>query len=204
LSDKKSDKKSDMRRIIVGISGSSSPIYGIQTLKTLSAMPDIETHLVLSEGAHLSIKYEAPEWQIPDIEAMADIVHDPRNMAAAVSSGSFKTDGMVIVPCSMKTLAALAHSYNSDLIVRAADVCLKERRRLVVVARETPLHRGHLLNMLAVTDMGGVILPPIPGFYTQPKSISDIVNHTVGKVLDLLGVENDEFKRWTGEEPAEN
>jgi polyprenyl P-hydroxybenzoate/phenylacrylic acid decarboxylase-like protein len=193
-----------MRRIIVGISGSSSPIYGIQTLKTLSAMPGIETHLVLSEGAHLSIKYEAPEWQIPDIEAMADIVHDPRNMAAAISSGSFKTDGMVIVPCSMKTLAALAHSYNSDLIVRAADVCLKERRRLVVVARETPLHRGHLLNMLAVTDMGGVILPPIPGFYTQPKSISDIVNHTVGKVLDLLGVENDEFKRWTGEEPAEN
>ena len=199
-----SDKKSDMRRIIVGISGSSSPIYGIQTLKTLSAMPGIETHLVLSEGAHLSIKYEAPEWQIPDIEAMADIVHDPRNMAAAISSGSFKTDGMVIVPCSMKTLAALAHSYNSDLIVRAADVCLKERRKLVVVARETPLHRGHLLNMLAVTDMGGVILPPIPGFYTQPKSISDIVNHTVGKVLDLLGVENDEFKRWTGEEPAEN
>jgi len=193
-----------MRRIIVGISGSSSPIYGIQTLKALSAMPGIETHLVLSEGAHLSIKYEAPEWQIPDIEAMADIVHDPRNMAAAISSGSFKTDGMVIVPCSMKTLAALAHSYNSDLIVRAADVCLKERRRLVVVARETPLHRGHLLNMLAVTDMGGVILPPIPGFYTQPKSISDIVNHTVGKVLDLLGVENDEFKRWTGEEPAEN
>ena len=193
-----------MRRIIVGITGSSSPIYGIQTLKTLSAIPDVETHLVLSEGAHLSIKYEAPEWKIPDIEALADVVHNPRNMAAAISSGSFKTDGMVIVPCSMKSLAALAHSYNSDLIVRAADVCLKERRRLVVVARETQLHRGHLLNMLAVTDMGGIILPPIPGFYTQPKSIMDIVNHTVGKVLDLLGIDNDEYKRWTGEEPAES
>jgi 4-hydroxy-3-polyprenylbenzoate decarboxylase len=188
-----------MKKIIVGISGSSSPIYGIQTLKTLGEMPDIETHLILSEGAHLSIAYEAPEWSIEQIEAMADVVHDPRNMAAAVSSGSFKTDGMVIVPCSMKSLAALAHSYNSDLIVRAADVCLKERRRLVVVARETPLHRGHLLNMLAVTDMGGIILPPIPGFYSKPKTIMDLVHHTVGKILDLLDIENNEFNRWTGE-----
>lgn len=192
-----------MRKIIVGISGSSSPIYGIQTLKALGEMPDIETHLVLSEGAHLSIRYEAPEWSIDQIEAMADVVHDPRNMGAAISSGSFKTDGMVIVPCSMKSLAALAHSYNSDLIVRAADVCLKERRRLVVVARETPLHRGHLLNMLAVTDMGGIIMPPIPGFYTQPKTIMDLVNHTVGKVLDLLDIDNEKFKRWTGEAPPD-
>jgi 4-hydroxy-3-polyprenylbenzoate decarboxylase len=191
-----------MRRIIVGISGSSSPIYGIRTLEALSKMPDIETHLILSEGAHLSIKYEAPEWTVAAIEALADVVHDPRNLGASVSSGSFKTDGMVIVPCSMKTLAALAHSYNADLLVRAADVCLKERRRLVVVARETPLHRGHLMNMLAVTDMGGVILPPIPGFYTRPKTIDDVVNHTVGKVLDLLDIENETFKRWTGEAPA--
>lgn len=190
-----------MRRIIVGISGSSSPHYGIYTLKTLSEMPDIETHLILSEGAHLSIKYEAPDWAIDDIIKMADVYHDPRNLAASVSSGSFKTDGMVIVPCSMKTLAALAHSYNSDLITRAADVCLKERRRLVVVARETPLHRGHLMNMLAVTDMGGIILPPIPGFYHQPKTIEDIINHTVGKILDLLDIENDQFARWTGKEP---
>ncbi len=190
-----------MRRIIVGISGSSSPHYGIHTLRTLSEMPDIETHLILSEGAHLSIKYEAPEWAIDDIIKMADVYHDPRNLAASVSSGSFKTDGMVIVPCSMKTLAALAHSYNSDLITRAADVCLKERRRLVVVARETPLHRGHLLNMLAVTEMGGIILPPIPGFYHQPKTIQDIIDHTVGKILDLLDIENDQFKRWTGKEP---
>ena len=192
-----------MRKIIVGISGSSSPIYGIRTLEVLSKVPDVETHLILSEGAHLSIRYEAPEYAIPDIEAMADVVHNPKNLAAAVSSGSFKTDGMAIVPCSMKTLAALAHSYNADLLVRAADVCLKERRRLVVVARETPLHRGHLLNMLAVTDMGAIVLPPIPGFYSKPKTIDDIVNHTVGKILDALGIDNSLFNRWEGEAPAE-
>ena len=191
-----------MRRIIVGITGSSAPIYGISTLRALRDAPDVETHLILSEGAHLSIKYEAPDWTIDAIAAMADVVHSPRNLAASVSSGSFKTDGMAVVPCSMKTLAGIANSYNNDLITRAADVCLKERRRLVVVARETPLHRGHLLNMLAVTDMGGVILPPIPGFYSGPQTIDDIVNHTVGKILDLLGVENDKFRRWEGKDPS--
>lgn len=188
------------RRIIVGISGSSAPIYGIYTLRALREMPDIETHLVLSEGAHLSIKHEAPEWPISEIEALADVVHDPRNMAATVSSGSFKTEGMVVVPCSMKTLAAIAHSYSDNLIARAADVVLKERRRLVVVPRETPLHRGHLANMLAVTDMGAVVLPPMPGFYSKPKSIDDIVNHTVGKILDALGIDNELFKRWQGDD----
>lgn len=192
-----------MRKVIVGISGSSSPIYGIRTLEALSKVPDVETHLILSEGAHLSIKYEAPEWTIDAIEGLADVVHSPRNLAASVSSGSFRTDGMVIVPCSMKTLAALAHSYNADLLVRAADVCLKERRRLVVVARETPLHRGHLLNMLAVTDMGAIVLPPIPGFYSKPKTIDDIINHTVGKILDALGIENELFNRWEGESGQE-
>ena len=190
-----------MRRIIVGITGSSSPIYGIRTLMALKENPDIETHLILSAGAHVSIKYEAPDWAIEDIIALADINHSPANMAASVSSGSFKTDGMAVVPCSMKTLASIAHSYNTDLITRAADVVLKERRRLVVVARETPLHRGHLLNMLAVADAGGIILPPIPGFYHQPKTIEDIVDHTVGKILDLLDIENDKFTRWAGEEP---
>ena len=192
-----------MRRIIVGISGSSSPIYGIRTLAALARISDVETHLILSEGAHVSIKYEAPEWSIDDITALADVTHDPRNMAAAVSSGSFKTDGMVVVPCSMKTLSGIAHSYSTDLITRAADVCLKERRRLVVVARETPLHRTHLLNMLAVTDMGGIILPPIPGFYAQPKTIDDLVDHTVGKILDALGIENETFERWAGKEPQD-
>ena len=190
-----------MRRIIVGISGSSSPIYGIRTLVALAAAPDVETHLILSDGARVTIKHEAPEWSIDDIIALADVSHDPHNMAAAISSGSFKTDGMVVVPCSMKTLSGIAHSYSTDLLTRAADVCLKERRPLVVVARETPLHRTHLLNMLAVTDMGGIILPPVPGFYAKPKTVEDIVDHTVGKILDALGVENDWFKRWEGEEP---
>ena len=192
-----------MRKIIVGISGSSSPIYGIQTLAALAEVADVETHLILSDGARVSIKYEAPEWAIDDIIALADVSHDPHNMAASVSSGSFKTDGMVVVPCSMKTLSGIAHSYSTDLLTRAADVCLKERRPLVVVARETPLHRGHLLNMLAVTDMGGIILPPIPGFYARPKTIADLVDHTVGKILDALGVENETFKRWEGENPEE-
>ena len=192
-----------MRKIIVGISGSSSPIYGIRTLAALAEVADVETHLILSDGARVSIKYEAPEWAIDDIIALADVNHDPHNMAASVSSGSFKTDGMVVVPCSMKTLSGIANSYSTDLLTRAADVCLKERRPLVVVARETPLHRGHLLNMLTVTDMGGIILPPIPGFYARPKTIADLVDHTVGKILDALGVDNETFKRWEGENAEE-
>jgi 4-hydroxy-3-polyprenylbenzoate decarboxylase len=189
---------SQPRRIVVGITGSSSPIYGIRTMEALHKAEGIETHLIISEGAEVSIKYEAPDWSVERIAAMAHVVHDARNMAASVSSGSFKTDGMVVVPCSMKTLAAVAHSYSSNLIVRAADVCLKERRRLILVTRETPLHRGHLLNMLAVTENGGIILPPIPGFYSRPRTIDDIVNHTVGRILDLLGVEHSLFTRWTG------
>jgi 4-hydroxy-3-polyprenylbenzoate decarboxylase len=181
---------SQPRRIVVGITGSSSPIYGIRTMEALHRAEGIETHLIVSEGAEVSIKYEAPDWSVERIAALAHVVHDARNMAASVSSGSFKTDGMVIVPCSMKTLAAVAHSYSSNLIVRAADVCLKERRRLILVPRETPLHRGHLLS--------GIILPPIPGFYSRPRTIDDIVNHTVGRILDLLGVEHSLFTRWTG------
>ena len=190
-----------MRKIIVGISGSSSPIYVVRTLMALRDAPDVETHLILTDGARLSMRYEMPTMDVEDVVAMADVSHDPGNLAAAVSSGSFKTDGMVVVPCSMKTLASIAHSYDSDLITRAADVCLKERRRLVVVARETPLHRGHLTNMLAVTDMGGIILPPIPGFYHQPKSIEELVDHTVGKILDLFDIEHTMFERWAGAEP---
>ena len=191
------------RRIIVGISGSSAPLYGIFTLRALRAVPDVETHLVLSEGAHLSIMHEAQEWTIREIESLADVVHKPGNMAASISSGSFKTDGMVVAPCSMKTLAAIANSYSDNLIARAADVCLKERRRLVLVPRETPLHRGHLINMLTVTDMGAVVLPPVPGFYSNPQSIEDIVNHTVGKVLDILDLEHHLFQRWQGDDGKE-
>ena len=191
------------RRIIVGISGSSAPLYGIFTLRALRAVPDVETHLVLSEGAHLSIMHEAQEWTIREIESLADVVHKPGNMAASISSGSFKTHGMVVAPCSMKTLAAIANSYSDNLIARAADVCLKERRRLVLVPRETPLHRGHLINMLTVTDMGAVVLPPVPGFYSNPQSIEDIVNHTVGKVLDILDLEHHLFQRWQGNDGEE-
>ena len=187
-----------MRRIVVGVTGSSAPIYGIKTLEALSVVAGLETHLVVSEGARLSMQHESPDWSVDRLAALADVAHDARDLSASISSGSFKTDGMVVVPCSMKTLAAIAHSYSANLVVRAADVCLKERRKLVLVPRETPLHRGHLVNMLTVTDMGGIILPPVPGFYSRPESITDLVNHTVGKVLDVLGVEHDLFTRWSG------
>ncbi len=192
-----------MRRIIVAITGSSAPIYGVSTLQALNASPDVETHLVLSEGARASIHHEAPGWTIDGITALADVAYDPRDMAASISSGSFQTDGMVVVPCSMKTLSAIANAYSADLIARAADVCLKERRRLVVVPRETPLNRAHLLNMLAVNDMGGVVLPPVPGFYGRPETVQDVVNHTVGKLLDVLGVPHHLFQRWGGGEAAD-
>lgn len=191
-----------MRRIIVAITGSSAPIYGISTLQALADSPDVETHLVLSQGARASIHHESPGWTIDEITALADVTHDSGNMAASISSGSFKTDGMAVVPCSMKTLSAIANGYSSDLIARAADVCLKERRRLVVVPRETPLNRAHLVNMLAINDMGAVVLPPMPGFYGHPETIQDLVNHTVGKVLDLLDVPHQLFRRWGGSDPA--
>ncbi len=184
------------RRIIVGIAGSSAPQFGIALLKAIHDIPSIETHLILSDGAAASIHYEAPEWSIDQIKALADVVHDNKNMAASVSSGSFRTDGMVVVPCSMKTLSSIANSYTSDLLSRAADVCLKERRRLVLVPRETPLHKGHLENMLKVTELGGIILPPVPAFYHKPKTIDDLLNHTVGKVFDLLDIEHNLFTRW--------
>ncbi len=187
-------------RVIVAISGSSAPVYGIRLLKALSQIEGIEKHLVISEGALTCIHYEAPEWSLERITSMADVVHDNRNLAASISSGSFKTNGMVVSPCSMKTLASIAHSYSADLITRAADVCLKERRRLILVTRETPLHKGHLLNMLRVTDMGGIILPPVAAFYHKPKTIEDILNQTTGKVLDLLGIEHNLFARWKGTE----
>lgn len=187
-----------MPKIVVAITGSSAPIYGISTLQALAANPDVETHLVLSEGARASIQYEALGWTVDKIAALATVVHDSRNMAASISSGSFKTEGMVVVPCSMKTLSAIANGYSSDLVSRAADVCLKERRPLVIVPRETPLNRAHLVNMLAVNDMGGVVLPPVPGFYGHPETIQDLVDHTVGKVLDILGVPHQLFQRWRG------
>jgi flavin prenyltransferase len=183
-------------RIVVGISGASGAIYGVRTLQALRHL-GVETHLVLSETAGETIAYETP-YTVDDVLAMADKVYPVSDVAAAISSGSFRTDGMIIAPCSIKTLSGVANSYNENLLTRAADVSLKERRRLVLVVRETPLHLGHLRLMTAVTEMGAVLLPPMPAFYHKPQTIDDIVNQTVGKVLDQFGLDASLFKRWTG------
>jgi 4-hydroxy-3-polyprenylbenzoate decarboxylase len=187
------------RRVIVGISGSSAPIYGVRLLEILRATPGIETHLVLTRAAETTLRIELPEWTPDRVRALAHASHAPEDLAAPIASGSFLTLGMVVAPCSMKTLASIATGAGGDLLTRAADVALKERRRLILVPRETPLHLGHLRNMVAVTESGGIILPPIPAFYHQPKGVGDLVDHTVGKVLDLLGIEHDLFHRWAGE-----
>ncbi len=188
------------KRIVVGISGSSAPIYGIHLLEILSKTSGIEIHLILSESAELTIRLETQGWTRKKLESLADKVHDPANLAASISSGSFPTSGMVIIPCSMKTLGNIAHSTGDNLLTRAADVTLKERRPLILVPRETPFHLGHLRNMVAVTEMGGIILPPIPAFYHHPKSINDLIDHTIGKVLDLLKIEHRLFHRWKGKQ----
>lgn len=184
------------KRLIIGITGSSGPIYGIRLLEALSKVPSIETHLVLTKGAETVLRHEMPRWTPARIRRLATHAYAPEDLAAPISSGSFRTHGMVVIPCSMKTLGAIAHSLADDLLTRAADVTLKERRPLILVPRETPFHLGHLRNMTAVAEMGGVIVPPIPAFYHQPKSIDDLINHTVGKVLDLLGIEHRLFRRW--------
>jgi 4-hydroxy-3-polyprenylbenzoate decarboxylase len=184
-------------RLVVGISGATGAIYGIRLLQVLKGC-QLETHLVLTDSAKKTIDIESG-YTIKEVEALADYVHDNRNIGASIASGSFRTDGMVIAPCSIKSISALANSYNSSLLVRAADVVLKEKRKLVVVARETPLHIGHLRLLCAVAEMGGVILPPMPSFYHMPKTIDNIVNQTVGKVLDQFNIDHNLFKRWEGE-----
>lgn len=186
-----------MKRIVVAISGSSAPRYGIRLLQVLRTL-GVETHLVLSAAAHHTIAIEAAPLTLADVVALAHATYDPRDVSARIASGSFRTDGMVVAPCSMKTLAAIAHGYGDGLVTRAADVALKERRRLVLVPRETPLHLGHLRNMVAVTEMGGIVLPPMPAFYHQPRTIDDLIDHTVGKILDVLDIEHDLFARWNG------
>ena len=187
------------RRIIVALTGSSGPHYGVRLLEVLRA-EDVEVHLILSAAARKTIEYEMG--RDPDqVLTLADVVHDERNIAAPVASGTFLTDGMVVAPCSIRTLSAIANSANDNLIVRAADVCLKERRRLVLVVRETPLHHGHLRLMLQATDAGAVILPPVPGFYHLPRTIDDLVDHTVTKVLDQFGIHLDLIARWEGLQP---
>lgn len=184
-------------RLILGMSGASGVIYGIRLLQTLRTMPDVETHLVLSRGAKLNIALETA-WEVKDVEALADVVHADQNLAAAISSGSFQTGGMVIAPCSMKTLSGVVNSYADNLLVRAADVVLKERRRLVLVPRESPLHVGHTRLLHEAAIMGAIICPPMPAFYTAPQSVDDIIDHTVGRVLDLFGLDNELVKRWRG------
>lgn len=184
-----------MRRIIIGISGASGSAYGYMTLQALRSIGGIETHLVLTAAARRTIELET-EMRADDFEALADVAHRDDDLAAAISSGSFVTDGMLVIPCSMKTASAVAYAMNSNLLVRAADVCLKERRRLVLAVRETPLHLGHLRTLARLAEIGAVILPPIPAMYANPQSVDDIVAHTVGKALDQFGIANDLFKRW--------
>lgn len=183
-------------RLVVGISGSSGPQFGIALLQALRSVGGIvETHLVVSAGAKHSLRLEA-DCAVNEVEALADVVYRSHDVAAAIASGSFLTAGMVVIPCSMRTLAAVATGNTTDLLTRAADVCLKERRRLVLVTRETPLNLIHLRNMVTVTEAGAIVLPPVPAFYHHPKTIDDLVDQTVGKVLDQFGIEHDLFERW--------
>ena len=186
-----------MARYIVGISGASGTIYGVRLLEALRGAPGDETHLIITPGAKRTMALEmsrSPE----SVEQLASVVHADDDLAAPISSGSFQTSGMVVAPCSIKTAAAIAYSFNDTLLVRAADVCLKERRRLVLLIRETPLHLGHLRTLTQLAELGAIILPPIPGFYGNPKTVDDIINHSVGTARDALGVSHEIYRRWRG------
>lgn len=187
-------------RLIVAISGASGVVYGIRMLEVLKEQPDVETHLVISNGGKLNIALET-DWDLKAVEALADEVHSDQNLAATVASGSFKTGGMVVAPCSMKTLSGIVNSYADTLVARAADVVLKERRPLVLMPRETPLHAGHCRMLHEAAQMGALIAPPMPAFYNNPQSIDDLINHNVGRVLDLFGLDNEIVKRWAGAKP---
>lgn len=184
-----------MRRLIIGISGASGIVYGIRTLQVLRDIPDIEAHLVLSPSAKRTI-LEETDWDVPAVEALADVVHSYRDIGAAIASGSFQTSGMLVAPCSIKSLSGIVNSYGDNLLTRAADVCLKERRRLVLLVRETPLHLGHIELLGQAARYGAVLLPPMPAFYNRPKTLDDIVDHTVGKALDQFDIPHRLFKRW--------
>ncbi len=183
--------------LIIGISGASGAIYGIRLLEILKKI-NIATHLILSRAAERTIELET-DYAVDQVKKLATVCYDLDDIAAPVSSGSFKgTRGMVILPCSIKTLSALANSFNVNILIRAADVTLKERRKLVVAVRETPLHRGHLELMLRLTDMGAILFPPVPAFYQRPRGLEDIIRHSIGKILDLFDIEVPDFKRWAG------
>ena len=185
------------KRIVIGISGASGVIYGVRMLELLKET-DFETHLIISESGRLNIEIETG-YKPRDVEAMADFVYDHKDMAASLSSGSFLTEGMVVIPCTIKSLSGIANSYNENLLVRAADVTLKEKRKLVLVVRETPLHIGHLRLMTLAAEMGAHLVPPVPSFYHQPETIEDIIDQTIGKIFDYFGIEHDLFRRWGAE-----
>ncbi|MDO8478967.1 MAG: UbiX family flavin prenyltransferase [Candidatus Rokubacteria bacterium] len=186
-----------MKRIVVGISGASGAVYGIRFLELLRGLPDVETHLVVSDPAKRTI-VEETDWAVKDVLALATRHYDNKDIGAAIASGSFKTDGMVIVPCSVKAAASVAHCLADNLLTRAADVTLKEGRPLILVVRETPLHLGHLRVLVALAEMGVVILPPMPAFYNRPKQIEDLVDHTLARVLDRLGLPQQLVTEWQG------
>ena len=188
-----------MKRLIVGISGASGAIYGVRLLQVLRDVAGIETHLVMSQAARQTLSLET-DLSLRDVQALADVVHDARDIAASISSGSFKTAGMVILPCSLKTLSGIVNSYTDTLVTRAADVVLKERRPLVLCVRETPLHLGHLRLMTQAAELGAVIMPPVPAFYHRPQTLDDVINQTVNRVLDQFDIDlpEDLFTRWQG------
>ena len=185
------------RRLIIAITGASGAVYGVRLLQALRDLPEVQTHLLVSAAGWLNIEQELGRGR-REIEALADVLHNVRDVGASIASGSFRSDGMVVAPCSMRTLAAIAHGMSDNLITRAADVVLKERRRLVLMVRETPLNLAHLRNMTAVTEMGGIVFPPVPAFYNRPQSVDELIDHTVGRVLDLLEVTQTLSPAWPG------
>jgi 4-hydroxy-3-polyprenylbenzoate decarboxylase len=183
--------------LVVGITGASGAVYGIRLLEVLSSTRNVETHLIVSEPAEAIIKYETGR-SIKEVKELASFSYDIRDIGARISSGSFKADGMIVAPCTVKTMSAIANSYSENLLIRVGDVTLKERRQLLLLVRETPLHLGHLRNMERLCEMGAIIMPPAPAFYHRPRTIEDIVDHTVGKMLDIFGIEHTLFQRWPG------
>ena len=185
------------KRLIIAITGATGAVYGVRLLEILRDAPEIQTHLLLSVAARLNLHLEL-DLNRKQVGALADVVHNVRDIGASIASGSFQSEGMIVAPCSMKTLAAVAHGLSDNLITRAADVVLKERRRLVLMVRETPFNLAHLRNMTCITEMGGIIFPPLPGFYHRPQSIAEMVDHTVGRVLDLFAIPHALTPRWNG------
>jgi len=183
--------------LVIGITGATGVIYGIRLLEVLSNTKGMETHLIISPSGETTIKLEGDR-SLDQVRSLANYNYKIDDIAARISSGSFRTDGMLITPCTVKTMSALANSYNDNLIIRAGDVTLKERRKLLVLIRETPLHLGHLRSLEKLSEMGAVIMPPVPAFYHRPKTVMEIVDHTVGKMLDMFGIQHDLFKRWSG------